>query len=70
MRFTQLWTNQFRNLVSEKIPVDNRQVFLIGPNGQGKTNLLEAVYTLCYGSSFRTNQLKELATDKEKKLQT
>jgi DNA replication and repair protein RecF len=66
MRFTQLWTNQFRNLVSEKIPVDNRQVFLIGPNGQGKTNLLEAVYTLCYGSSFRTNQLKELATDKEK----
>ncbi len=66
MRFTQLWTNQFRNLVSEKIPVDNRQVFLIGPNGQGKTNLLEAIYTLCYGSSFRTNQLRELATHKEK----
>ncbi|HPE92153.1 MAG: DNA replication/repair protein RecF [Sphaerochaeta sp.] len=60
MRFIELWTNQFRNIVSERIPVDNRQVFLIGQNGQGKTNLLEAIYTLCYGSSFRTNQLKEL----------
>lgn len=60
MRFIELWTNQFRNLACQRIPVDNRQVFLIGPNGQGKTNLLEAIYTLCYGSSFRTNQLKEL----------
>jgi len=47
MRFIELWTNQFRNIVSERIPVDNRQVFLIGQNGQGKTNLLEAIYKLC-----------------------
>ena len=66
MRFIQLWTNKFRNLTSERIPVDNRQVFLIGPNGQGKTNLLEAIYTLCYGSSFRTNQLKDLLCKSEK----
>ncbi len=62
MRFTRIWTNYFRNLKSEWIELDARQVFLIGSNGQGKTNLLEAVYTLCYGSSFRTNQLRELAT--------
>ena len=66
MRFTQLWTNQFRNLENEKIPVDNRQVFLIGNNGQGKSNLLEAIYTLCYGSSFRTNQLRDLIRHTEK----
>ncbi|NLE14835.1 MAG: DNA replication/repair protein RecF [Spirochaetales bacterium] len=60
MRFIEIRANQFRNIAPERIPVDNRQVFLIGPNGQGKTNLLEAIYTLCYGSSFRTNQLKEL----------
>lgn len=60
MRFIELWTNQFRNLNSQRIPVDNRQVFLIGDNGQGKTNLLEAIYALCYGSSFRTSQLREL----------
>lgn len=28
-------------------------IFLVGENGQGKTNFLDAVYTLCYGSSFR-----------------
>jgi len=66
MRFTELRTHQFRNLANERIPVDNRQVFLIGNNGQGKTNLLEAIYTLCYGSSFRTAQLKELAAHSQK----
>ena len=31
-------------------------MFLIGENGQGKTNLLEAIYLLCFGGSFRTRQ--------------
>ncbi len=66
MRFTRIWTNHFRNLASEWIDLDARQVFLIGSNGQGKTNLLEALYTLCYGSSFRTNQLRELTSTGEK----
>lgn len=61
MRFTEIKTVQFRNLESRAIPVDKRQVFLIGSNGQGKTNFLEAIYTLCYGSSFRSVQLRELA---------
>ena len=30
-----------------------------GNNGQGKTNLLEAVYCLGYGRSFRTGKLRE-----------
>jgi DNA replication and repair protein RecF len=29
-------------------------VFLIGENGQGKTNFIEGIYYLCFGSSFRT----------------
>ncbi|MFP4364113.1 MAG: DNA replication/repair protein RecF [Spirochaetia bacterium] len=29
-------------------------MFFVGENGQGKTNFLEAVYYLCYGTSFRT----------------
>lgn len=66
MQFTELRTSQFRNLSDEKIPVKSRQVFLIGENGQGKTNLLEAIYTLCYGTSFRTTQLKDLAKNGEK----
>lgn len=37
-----------------KICVDFPEVYFVGNNGQGKTNLLEALYYLCYGSSFRT----------------
>jgi DNA replication and repair protein RecF len=31
-------------------------VFLVGENGQGKTNFLESVYLLAFGSSFRTRR--------------
>ncbi|NLZ77188.1 MAG: DNA replication/repair protein RecF [Spirochaetales bacterium] len=62
MRFCTIRTNRFRNLKEEALEVDASKVLLIGPNGQGKTNLLEALYTLCYGSSFRTTRIQELAT--------
>lgn len=60
MRFTALKCSQFRNLVSATIPLSAKQVLLVGENGQGKTNFLEALYVLCYGSSFRTPNLKDL----------
>ncbi len=66
MVFTEIQAIQFRNLSSEAVPVDKRQVFLIGTNGQGKTNFLEAIYTLCYGSSFRSSQLRELVHHEHK----
>ena len=58
MRFLRVWTNLYRNLESGWIDLDAEEVFLVGENGQGKTNLLEALYALCYGSSFRTNTLR------------
>lgn len=60
MRFSSIQTAQFRNLIAETIPVSSRQVLLVGENGQGKTNFLEAIYTLCYGSSFRTADIKDM----------
>jgi DNA replication and repair protein RecF len=66
MHFLRLWTKNFRNLESRWVELDRREVFLIGANGQGKTNLLEALYALCYGSSFRTSQLRELITHGER----
>lgn len=36
--------------------IDGSEVFFIGENGQGKTNLLESIYFLCYGTSFRTRE--------------
>ena len=42
--------------------IDARNIFLIGENGQGKTNFLEALYFLSYGSSFRTHQDNEMVS--------
>jgi len=46
----------FRNLDDGEINTSSRQVFFIGKNGQGKTNLLEALYVLLIGSSFRVRK--------------
>jgi len=53
MAFQRIGFYQFRNLQDAEFSVDAPDVFLIGENGQGKTNVLEAVYLLCYGASFR-----------------
>lgn len=59
MKFTSLRASDFRNLEIENVKCDSKSVVLTGPNGQGKTNVLEALYILSYGSSFRTSYLKE-----------
>lgn len=66
MRFTSVRFNRFRNIDNASIPVDARQVMLIGHNGQGKTNFIEALYVLCYGSSFKAMNSKEMIAHNEK----
>jgi DNA replication and repair protein RecF len=56
MPFTEVSLVNFRNIREQKIPVHHEQVFFVGPNGQGKTNFLEALYLLAYGRSFRSNR--------------
>ncbi|MFZ2914266.1 MAG: DNA replication and repair protein RecF [Rectinemataceae bacterium] len=53
MSFLGLRVSSFRNLADGELMTDARRVFLVGENGQGKTNFLEALYYLCYGASFR-----------------
>lgn len=53
MSFSRIRFSSFRNLEDTELSTDAPRVFLIGENGQGKTNFLEALYYLCYGSSFR-----------------
>jgi DNA replication and repair protein RecF len=45
---------QYRNFTQQEIQFSPGVNLLVGGNGQGKTNLLEAVYFLGYGKSFRT----------------
>jgi DNA replication and repair protein RecF len=50
----------FRNLTAVDIELGPRLNVLSGENGQGKTNLLEALYVLATTKSFRTPKLGEL----------
>lgn len=59
MIFTSFKAIDFRNLFSDTVNTDSENIILSGINGQGKTNILELLYLLCYGSSFRTPYLKE-----------
>ncbi len=54
MGFRRIALYGYRNLADAAVSTDAKEVFLVGENGQGKTNFLEAVYTLSFGSSFRT----------------
>ncbi len=62
MGLASLRLDRFRNLEALRLDslAEHACVFLIGENGQGKTNLLEAVYLLCFGGSFRTRQDADL----------
>ena len=44
----------------------SNEVFFIGQNGQGKSNLLEALYYVSYASSFRTRSESEIVRYGEK----
>jgi DNA replication and repair protein RecF len=66
MIFSSLRTAAFRNLADSEVNTNAKDVFLIGDNGQGKTNFLEALYFCSYASSFRTAHDSDLARDDEK----
>ena len=60
MGLLSLRLTDFRNIGGLRLEIDGRDVFLVGDNGQGKTNFLEAVYVLCFGASFRTRNDRDL----------
>jgi len=60
VRLAQLTVRQFRNLASLDLDVPQPGVVIIGENGQGKTNLLEAIYYLVLFRSLRGAKDREL----------
>ncbi len=60
MRLSQLTVRQFRNLASLDLEIPHAGVVIIGENGQGKTNLLEAIYYLVLFRSLRGAKDREL----------
>jgi len=57
---SKLSIRNFRNLESVGIELNTGLNFFLGANGSGKTSLLEAVYLLSRGRSFRTQNIKRL----------
>lgn len=53
MRLTKLRLSGYRNLASATLDVPPEGALLVGRNGQGKTNLLEAIHYLALFRSFR-----------------
>ncbi|HAS63639.1 MAG TPA: DNA replication/repair protein RecF [Vibrio sp.] len=55
MPLSRLIIKQFRNIKACDIHLSAGFNFLIGPNGSGKTSVLEAIYLLGHGRSFKSN---------------
>ena len=66
MSFALLRTVSFRNLADAEIDVRGKDVFLVGENGQGKSNFLEALYFCSYASSFRGVRDKDMVRTGER----
>ena len=50
----------FRNYSKEQFEFSSKKIVFTGENGQGKTNILEAIYFLSILRSFRTSSIKTL----------
>ena len=69
MRLYSMAVADFRNICTVHIEPSERFNLLYGLNGQGKTNLLEAIYLLGSPRSFRTFRLPELVRHGERQAQ-
>ena len=60
MFLTKLSLRNYRNYEEIEIETKERVNLFVGPNAQGKTNLLEAIYVAAITKSHRTSKDKEL----------
>ncbi len=60
MILKELYINQFRNYKESKFTFSSNVNVLYGKNGIGKTNILEAIYMLGRGVSFKSRNEREI----------
>ena len=69
MALVKLEISNFRNLLSAQIcPVTQGVNYIVGSNGSGKTSLLEAIYYLSLGRSFRSHITDRIINSNSEKL--
>jgi len=55
-----LTLQNFRSYTKKTFDFDSSTNLVIGPNGSGKTNILEAIFLLTGASSFRAKKISHL----------
>ena len=60
MPLSRVRITTLRCLREAELELDSRRNYIYGPNGAGKTSLLEGVFVLGRGRSFRTRQMRRL----------
>jgi DNA replication and repair protein RecF len=60
MILAELKIHHLRAISSAHLKLNARFNFIVGPNGSGKTSLLEALYLLSSGHSFRSRELSSI----------
>ena len=60
MHLSQLSLQNFRSHQNKIVDFNPRINLIIGQNGSGKTNILESIYFLASGKSFRSSSLSQL----------
>lgn len=68
MHFNELQLSNFRNFSSLKLQLTPHVNFFYGANASGKTSILEALFLLGRGRSFRSTRLNNLITHDEASL--
>lgn len=60
MILTKLRLQNFRNYKKQEFEFSDKTTLVVGPNTSGKTNLLEGIYLLATGKSFRAGLEQEM----------
>lgn len=60
MKLEHISLQSFRNIDSASVEFSDGSNVLVGENAQGKTNLIEAIYLLAQGKSFRVSRFWEM----------
>ncbi len=66
MSLQSLSVTDFRCIAEERLELDGQSTLITGANGAGKTSLLEAIYCLSRGRSFRASRVDRLVREGQK----
>ncbi|MBR4288273.1 MAG: DNA replication/repair protein RecF [Clostridia bacterium] len=69
MRLDHIELLNFRNIEKLEADFSWKTNAIVGKNGQGKTNLMEAVYLMACGKSFRTSRFRDMIRYGEERAQ-